>query len=160
MSSEETILTVLTNNKTLSIVRCGFNILSGDYFISVIIPTYNHKTESVIISVIIRSHACYLTTNMGRCRRRMNITASRTVILVFRKFRPLDHRSVQRTIIQHFRWWSMPKISTTHRPPNCESIATKLIYILMSRRNKTERYSFDNVWQKYCPTLARVLFNV
>ena len=39
MSSEKTTLTVLTNNKTLSIARCGFNILSGDYFISVIIPT-------------------------------------------------------------------------------------------------------------------------
>ena len=42
---------------------------------------------------------------------------SRTEILVFVKFRPLDHRPVHRAVGQYFKWWSKAFVSTTHRPP-------------------------------------------
>ena len=70
---------------------------------------------------------------------------SYTRILIFRKFRPHDHRCVHHAIVQYFRRWSKLFISTTHRPPNCESISAMLISIRMSLRNKIDLYSFDNV---------------
>ena len=42
----------LTNNKTQSIARCGFNILSGDYFISVIIPTKVYPQNLYLFDVL------------------------------------------------------------------------------------------------------------
>ena len=75
---------------------------------------------------------------------------------IFRKFRPHDHRCVHHAIVQYFRWWSKLFLSTTHRPPNCESISAMLISIRMSLRNKIDLYSFDNVLPSCAKCLAKV----
>ena len=69
-------------------------------------------------------------------------------ILVFRKFRPLDHRSVHRAIIQQFRWWSKLFLSTTHRPP------PKFVEFYISDQY-TYCQTFPNLWQRYCPTFGK-----